>query len=240
MIFNSLVSFFAYFSQFWGFVVFGLMAGIISEKAFYIYMIIFNIGLFYTPFALFRAKNADLYVTTKIKGTLKKPDNSKKLFFACTIIPFVFHFFCLEDRLIIDILVCTFLAYFLVYNGDTGFSLNIFSLNTFVYRVKVGKEEIALIVEDESEFPEFGEEDTVEISHISGNYYILMNVIKQEELLKNNAAETVKSEIIKENVVETKVVELNTVKPDSQNINEKEPEIIEEKVNESGEKTVGI
>lgn len=252
----SLVSLFAYFSKFWGFIILGLASGLISLEAADSYFSIHLIGLAYTAFALYRARNAELYTTAQIKGDVKKPINSNLLFFACTLIPFGFHVVCLEEYIILDFLVCILVCRYLIYNRDTGFILNVFNLNTYVHRVKIGKEEVMLIVDYKKDFPEIKKEDTVEMSHIAGNYYVLMRVIKQEELVKNNATEETiepkkveekvvkvaaeiaeekiaKVETVNEKVVEPKVVELNTTKADIQNSSTKD-------IGEMEEKTAGI
>lgn len=170
----------SYLSEFSLFVLLVSIFGTMPEEDSILLIAGIFITIIYLNRGLYRAKKTDLSIQAKLKSPLIDPKSAAKGMGICTIIPFVTHM-ALDLSPIGDILVCSIVAFFIFRNREVGRVLTLVTFTeTVAYKVSLDKGDIVLVVKCRPKYPKIDVDDTLELSHISGNYYLLKNVIKKD------------------------------------------------------------
>ena len=193
----SLFGFLTYALEFFDFVVVALVTSKLDGYDISFYFTIIFFGLLYNIVSIKKAKNNDLCIQAKMKSKLVEPNSPFIISAIYAFVPFFAHV-ALNLNLLGDILACIITAYVVAHSLSNGSRLlEIFLIvDIRTYKIALDKGDINLVIKERKKYPEeITEGDTLELSHIAGNYYLLKNVIKQEEE-NDNAEEAQEKELI--------------------------------------------
>ena len=191
----SLFGFFTYALEFLWFAGLAVIAKKLDNEDINIYFTILFFGTLYNLISIKKAKNNDLCIQAKMKSRLVEPNLPIITVAIYALVPLIAHI-ALNLNVLGDILAFAITAYVVAHSLSNGSRiLNIFFIiDTRTYKIDIEGETINLVIRGRGNYPEkITKGDTIEISHISGNYYLLKNVTKQEE--NNNAEETQEKEL---------------------------------------------